>query len=82
MGQITGLIVREIIHDAIFHTLLRTLSCLYHNAKRPGKNLPAAEILASGESIDKCKKIAGSYSEIIGQTVGINICGDSKDQFT
>lgn len=44
--------------------------------------MPAAEILAAAESIDKARMISHAYNKLLGVRVHFQVCVDSKDLFT
>lgn len=57
-------------------------SWISHKSKIPAKSVPAAEILAAGESIDEGNTISSAYSEIVGHKIELSLCVDSKEIFT
>lgn len=78
IGVLTGLLVGKLEQGSIFHSL----SWISHKSKRPVKCIPAAEILASGETIDEAKSIAHTYRELLNMDISVQLCVDSKDLFT
>ena len=78
LGVLTGLLVGEMKQNSIYHPL----SWISHKSKRPVKSVPAAEILAASEGIDKGKSIAAAYSEIMDMNIKVRLFVDSKDLST
>ena len=78
LGILTGLLIGEIKKNAIYHTI----SWISHKAKRPVKNVPAADILAAAEYIDEGNTISKAYSELLDMDMKVRLAVDSKDLFT
>lgn len=57
------------------------LSLSSQNSKRPVKSIAKAEILASGEEIDKGKVLAQSISTVLNTKIKLLIIVESKDRF-
>ena len=77
IGVLCGLMFGNMSPESVFHLI----TWVSHKAKRPVKSVPAAEILAAGESIDEGKVIKLALVEMLGVKVNLHICIDSKDLF-
>lgn len=78
LGVLIGLVLEELANELIFYSV----TWFSHKAKRPGKVVPATEILACSRTIDESKAIARTHSEILRIDERVHLCVDSKGSFT
>lgn len=80
-GQIVvicGFLIGHMEAESVFHPIM----WMSHKSRRPIKSLPAAEVLATVESIDEAKIIAGADSKLFQTKIRTILCVKSKALFS